>query len=120
MNRFLHFILSVLVLLSMPVGTNVQTAFIDSSSDVKVVSVYSSAQELNPVFVGEAKSFEKTVVRQQKKSASFEQKAFNTALSDGADFSFSIPSFLSSSQTFSRVLLLPKSLQTIIFLQTVI
>ncbi|WP_407428228.1 hypothetical protein [Treponema sp.] len=119
-SRFLHLILSLLILVSAPVGMNVQTAVIDSSNDVKVVSVYSSAQELNPVFVSEAKSFERTVVRSQKKSASSEQKAFNVDLFSKADFSFSIFSFSSTTQTSSRVLLLPKSLQTIIFLQTVI
>ena len=119
-SRFLYIILSLLILLSTPVGTNVQTAVIDSSDDVKVVSVYSSAQELNPVFVSESKSFERTVVRSQKKPASSEQKSFNQVLFGEADFSFSTLSFSSSSLASSRVLLLPKSLQTVIFLQTVV
>ena len=120
--RFLHLILSVLILLSTPVGTNVQTAVFDSSDDVKLVSVYTSAQELNPVFVGEAKSFERNIVRSQKKSASSSQRTFNenVALFEKADFSFSILSFSSSTQSSSRVLLLPKTLQTIFFLQTVL
>ena len=120
MNRILHLILSVLILLSTPVGTNVQTAVFDSSDDVKILSVYTSAQELNPVFVDEAKSFERNIVRSQKKSVSSEQKTFNALLSGVTDFSFSPLSFSGNSQASSRVLLLPKSLRTVIFLQTVL
>ena len=120
-NRILHFILSVLVLLSVPVGTNVQTAVFDSSDDdVKVVSVYTSAHEINPVFVGESKSAEHHVVRSQKKSASFQKDFFNETLFAQADFSFDLHLFSKSSPVNSRVLLLPKSLKTVIFLQTVV
>ena len=118
-SRFLHFILAFLLLFSAPFGAGVQTAFLDSSDDIKVVTIHSSSRELTPLLVTESKIIERTLVRSQKKSASTQE--FNhESFCASADFSFFIPSFTSSTIPSSRILLLPKSLQTIIFLQTII
>ena len=118
-SRFLHFILAFLLLFSVPFGTTVQTAVLDSSDDIKVVMINSSSQELTPLLVTESKIIERSLVRSQKKSAStqeFNHESFCTS----DDFSFSFLTFISSTIPSSRILLLPKSLQTVIFLQTLV
>lgn len=118
-SRFLHFLLAFLLLFSAPFGASVQTAFLDSSDDIEVVTIHSSSQEITPLLVIESKIIERTLVRSQKKSASTQE--FNhESFCASADFSFFIPSFVSSTIPSSRILLLPKSLQTVIFLQTLI
>ncbi|MBP3771099.1 MAG: hypothetical protein J6I53_00235 [Treponema sp.] len=118
-SRFLHFILAFLLLFSAPFGAGVQTAFLDSSDDIKVVTIHSSSRELTPLLLTESKIIERTLVRSQKKSASTQE--FNhESFCASADFSFSFPSFTSSTIPSSRILLLPKSLKTVIFLQTLI
>lgn len=117
--RFLHFVLCFLLLCSGYSGTNVRAAMFDSSDDLKVVVHPSAAQEITPVFVGEANTIERTIVRSQKKSAS-SQEFNHESFCASAGFSFSFPSFVSSSISTSRILLLPKSLQNLIFLQTLV
>jgi len=118
-SRFLHFILAFLLLFSAPFGAGVQTAFLDSSDDIKVLTIHSSSRDLTPLLVTESKIIERNIVRTQKKSASTQE--FNhESFCASADFSFFIPSFTSSTIPSSRILLLPKSLQTVIFLQTLI
>ena len=118
-SRFLHFLLAFLLLFSSPLGSGVQTAVLTSSDDLKVVTYHSAAQEITPVLVSESKPIERTIVRSQKKSAGTQE--FNhESFCASADFSFSIPSFTSSTIPSSRILLLPKSLQTVIFLQTLV
>ncbi len=120
MNRILHFVITFLILLSAPVGTNVHTAVFDSSSnDVKVFSVYTSAQEINPVCFSETKIIERIQVRPQKKSSSV-QSVFDGCFLAKSGFSFLIPSFSKLTLAKARVLLLPKSIQNIIFIQTVV
>lgn len=118
-SRFLHFILAFLLLVSAPLGAGVQTAVVTSSDDLTVVTVHSSAQEITPVLVTESKPIERTIVRSQKKSAS-SQEFNHESFCALAHFSFSSPSFVASSIPSSRVFLLPKSLQTVIFLQTLL
>ena len=118
-SSFLHFLLAFLLLFSAPVGTRVQTAVLDSSDDIRVVTIQSSSQELAPVLVTESKIIERTLVRSQKKSAGTQE--FNhESFCASADFSFYVPSFSKSTIPSSRILLLPKSLQTVFFLQTLV
>ena len=118
-SSFLHFLLAFLLLFSAPVGTRVQTAVLDSSDDIRVVTIQSSSQELAPVLVTESKIIERSLVRSQKKSAGMQE--FNhESFCASADFSFYIPSFSKCTIPSSRILLLPKSLQTVFFLQTLV
>ena len=118
-SRFLHFILAFLLLFSVPFGTTVQTAVLDSSDDIKVVMIHSSSQEFTPLLVTESKIIERSLVRSQKKSAGTQE--FNhESFCASDDFYFSFLSFTRSTIPSSRILLLPKSLQTVIFLQTLV
>ena len=119
MRRSLHFLLSLLLLVSAPLGAGVQTAVVTSSDDLTVVAVHSSAQKITPALVSESEPIERTIVRSQEKledSQEFNYESFCAV----ARFSFSSPSFAASSIPTSRTLLLPKSLQTVIFLQTLL
>lgn len=120
-HRFLHVIFGVLVLLSGVAGTTMQKAVISSSSDdVKIVTVHSSAQEISPVVLNESKIIGRTVIRSTKKSTSAKEFSLELFLSS-IKFSFNIL-FSKSKSTFvtSRVLLLPKQIKTVIFLQTLL
>ncbi len=120
-SSFLHFLLTFLLLISAPVGTRVQSAFVDSSDDIRVVTVYSSAQENTPVLLNETKASDSTVIRSsriQRKTISF--KDFSAHFSvENCGISLVIPPFLSFCAQFSfRVLLLPKTILTLIYIQT--
>lgn len=120
MNRFLHILLSLLLLVSAPVGASVQTAVFSPSDDLKIVKVHASAQEMAPALVAESDVIERTVVRSQKKSANLQEEFSNDAFCENARLFLLFPSFSAVAPSSSRVLLLPKSLQTVIFLQTVL
>lgn len=116
--RGLHFVLAFLLLVSAHIGTDVQTAVFDESDDVKIVTVHTSAHEFAPALFSETSVIERTVIRSQKKSGvslQLENLLFEKSASV-CDFS---PSFAQNASS-SRVLLLPKSLHHLIFLQTVI
>ena len=106
-RRLLYVIFSFLALFSSYAGIGVQRAVFSSSDDVKIVTVHAPSQE----FV----------------SASSSEKADScNKFSTGLFFdrieavSVYLPFFTYASFNASRVLLLPKSIQNIIFLQTVI
>lgn len=120
MRRTLHFFLAFLLLASTPVGANVQTAVFSACDDVKVVTVHSVVQEFTPVISEEAEPGERIVVRSQKKSTGFQKGCCNDSLFESSKISFNLPSIVSRSQESMRVFLLPKSLQTVIFLQTLV
>lgn len=120
MNRILHIVISFLILLSTPVGTNVQTAVFHFSDDVKIVSIYTSAQDLNPVIVRQTKGQERSFVRSSKKTSQLQRLCLDgDLLSDSSNLSFCSKESVRCA-CISRILLIPKSLKTVFFLQTVI
>ena len=118
--RLLYIVVSFLALFPSYAGISVQKAVFSSSDDVKIVAVHSPSQEFISASVNEAKIIERTFSRSQKKTESFGGFSGNLLFED-LGFSSAFLSFSSniSSSTF-RVLLLPKSIQNIIFLQTFI
>ncbi|MBR4374302.1 MAG: hypothetical protein IKO57_13095 [Treponema sp.] len=118
-HRVLNSILVFLLLFSAHIGTDVRTALFDESDDIKIVTTHTSSQEISPALFSESRIIEQSVVRSQRKSGvsfHFENNVFLTEKS----------SYTEATKTFrrnpisTRVLLLPKSIQNVIFLQTVI
>ena len=117
--RFLYAVFSFLVLFS-STGISAQKAVFSSSDDVKIITVHSASQEFISVSSNESKAVERSFSRFQKKSD------FSNCFSEGLYVEAAAPDTLSvfpssniSVSTY-RVLLLPKSIQTIIFLQTLV
>ena len=120
MIRFLHILLAFLLVFSASTGNCVQKCAFKSSDEIKIVKVISSTQEILPLRLTESKNVERMVSRLQKKSLTFQDFSTQPLFAESKLSFFQF--FFSTKITAisARVFLLPKSLKTVIFLQTVI
>ena len=117
-HRVLHGILIFLLMFSAYIGTDVRTAVFGETGGIQIVTVHTPAHEYAPAILGAAKTCERTVARPQKKSGL--SLPLGEILFEKQNLSFCVDPVFAHDASSSRVLLLPKSLQTIIFQQTVI
>ncbi len=119
-RRLLYVIFSFLALFSSYAGIGVQRAVFSSSDDVKIVTVHAPSQEFVSASSSESKIIERVFSRSQKKADSCNKFSTGLFFDRIEAVSVYLPFFTYASFNASRVLLLPKSIQNIIFLQTVI
>ena len=118
-SRILYFFLAFLLLTSASAGNCVQKVCFKSSDEIKIIKIHSPSQKVF-VSLSESKNAERTIIRSGKKSVSIQEFSAQTLFAQAKSSfvqSFS-PTKLSAS--YARVFLLPKSLKTIIFLQTLV
>lgn len=123
-NRFLYSILSLLLLFSGSAGIHTETAVFKNESDADIVVVSRVHHECVPAVVSQTESVvrqtakvHRTVKNHRKENNSFVQ----LFLLDACSVVASASSFLAVHyRTESRVLLLPRTIQSILYLQTVI
>ena len=117
-NRILYFILSIFLMFSASAGNKIQKAIFSAHSDeIKIVTTSSSAQFLAPEQVNESKIIQQNITKSQKKSSAFHNINPDEAC-ERINFIFNFLSFTSSSISTTRILLLPKTIKILIFLQT--
>lgn len=122
-SRLLYVIFSFLALFSSYAGFGVQRAVFSSSDELKIVSSHAASPDFISVAANETKISginESSFSRSQKKAEFSFQFAGGFAIASSGSFSSNIPFLSGISESTSRVLLLPKSVENIIFLQTVI
>lgn len=122
-NRFLYVICAFLALFSSYAGVNVQKAVFSSSDELKIVTSHEVVPEFISASVNEARLTGRTeysVLRFQKKNVTSFYIPFDFALFPAKTSPFKFSFLKDISESTSRVLLLPKSVENIIFLQTVI
>lgn len=122
-NRFLCVAFSFLALIYSYAGFSAQKAVFSSSDDLKIVEFHSPVKNFVLVSVDEAKISgvpERNLSRSQKKTENSNQFFGGVAFKNPAVFSSNLPLLSDISESTFRVLLLPKSIKNIIFLQTVI
>lgn len=122
-TRLLYVIFSFLALFSTYAGFGVQKAVFSSSDELKIVASHAASPDFISVSANETKISginECSFSRSQKKAEFSAQFAGCFDIASTGSFSSNIPYRSFFSESASRVLLLPKSIESIIFLQTLI
>lgn len=123
-NRFLYVILSFLALFSSYAEFGAQKAVFSSSSDeLKIIEIHSSSKEFISVSLTKPDMSgltERTLSRSDKKSDTQGQFHYGFVVGQSSVSSVNLPFLSDISQSAFRVFLIPKSIKTILFLQTVI
>lgn len=122
-SRFLYVLFSFFALFSSYGGIGLQkTVFL--SSDVKTVEIYSPVKQVficSSVSDSRLNGIEERSFSETRKKTEFSSSLSDTLMSGVLTLSCrDVPPFTILSETAARVLLLPKSVKNIIFLQTVI
>ncbi len=119
-RRLLYAFFPLLILFSSYAGISAQKAVFSNSDEIEIVTIHSASNDFVLSSANESSGAERVFSRSQKRTE-FSNCFFKSPFIK-VD-SFEVPSvFLSSnvSKSTFRVLLLPKLIQNIIFLQTVI
>lgn len=122
-SRFLYVIFSFLALFSSYAGFGAQKAVFSSSDELKIIEIHSSSKEFISVSLKKADMSglaERTLSRSDKKSDTQGQFHYGFVFGQSSVSPVNLPFLSDISQSAFRVLLIPKSIKTILFLQTVI